>query len=388
MNFGFSAEQERLRQEVEAFCRENLTEELRERYGGTLGEPHAPEFYRKLAERGYLGLGWPREYGGGGGDRVDVAILRSILDNSEAPMGGYGPTVGLVAQSLLAHGSEAQKREFLPRMARGEILCCMAITEPNAGSDAAALQLRAKEDGGDYLLRGRKLYITGAQWADYVLTIARTNPQAPKHLGASLFLVGARLPGLTVRPLPTMGQGAVNEVIYEDVRVPAAMLVGQKDQGWKHLRQSLAMERVSLGGVRNLPRLFEELVQYCRETKRDGQVLFASESVRRTLAELKIRIRIAQLLYWQAAWRQAQGEDFELQASFSKQFTSELYQRFADRALEILGRHGQAQRGDRYAVLKGSVELWYRHCVFATIGGGTTQIQRNLQAQRGLGLPR
>jgi len=134
--------------------------------------------------------------------------------------------------------------------------------------------------------------------------------------------------------------------------------------------------------------LFEQMVAYCKETTRDGKPLFESETIRRTLAEMKIRIRIAQLFYLQAAWLQSRGEDIEIKASFSKQFTSELYHFFADRAIEILGLHGQARRGDKYAVLMGAIELWYRHCPSTTIGGGTTQIQRNIQAQRGLGLPR
>jgi alkylation response protein AidB-like acyl-CoA dehydrogenase len=387
MDFSLTEEQEKLRDEIEAFCKEHITDELIERTWG-VGEPHSDEFYQELIEHGYMGLGWPEEYGGKGKDRLEMAIFRSVLDNYEAPMWGYGPTVGLVAQSLMRYGSEEQKKEFLTSISRGEILCCMGITEPDAGSDAAAIQLRAVEDEGEYVLNGSKIFITGAEVADYVLTVARTNPDVPKHKGASLFLVSTKLPGLTIRPMETMGRGQTNEIIFEDVRVPASMMVGEKDMGWMNLRETFAMERVGLGGIRNVPRLFDELVQYCKETMRDGKLLIESESVRRSLAEMKIRIRVAQLMYFQAAWLQSIGENIEVKASFSKQFSAELYQFVMPRAMEIIGIHGQARRGDKYAVLKGGIELLFRHCPAMTIGGGTTQIQRNLQAQRGLGLPR
>ncbi len=372
MDFSFTSDQLALKERIEEFLRENLSpqrvEELFQK-----GETHCDEFYQRLAEAGFIGLAWPREFGGSGGTRMDMAIFMEIMGYNEAPMGGFGSTVGLFAQSIIHAGTEEQKKEFLPRIARGEIICCLGITEPDAGSDAASVKTRAVEEGDHFVLNGTKVFITGAHLAHYMLTLARTDPSKEKHEGLTFFIVDLHQNGVEVRPIYTSSGWRVNEVFMDGVKVHRKYVVGEVNGAWKVVRKTLGMERVGLGNMRNAYRLVNELKDHVMQNGMDSD-----SYIRRRLCSLMARAEVARLLYYNASWRQDMGKDFTLDASVSKLFTSLLYHELAGAGLEILGYRGQVKSSSARALLRGRIEFWYRHCVASTIGGGTSQVQRNL----------
>lgn len=388
MDFSFSPEQEALRKRIEEFCERHL--------GASKGSESIPiegtegydaEFHKKMAEEKLLSLGWPKEFGGEGMGRVAMAIYSEVMGLFEAPTGGAGTTVGLVGQSLFMYGTEEQKKKFLPPIARGEIICALGITEPNAGSDAASAQMKAVRDGDVYKLSGSKIFVSSGHIADYILTLTRTDPAAPKHKGLSLFLVDTKLPGFKASRIKTMSGWVVSELHYDGVPVPESMMVGGLNQGWTCLTKSLGEERTGLGGTRNMRRLMEEMMAYAKKNKRNGKPIWEDDTIRRAVAEFATRLEIARLLYYQAAWLQENKLPFDIPASVSKLFTSELYHQCADVGGLVLGPEAQVNASHPTAPLRGKIEYLYRHCPASTIGGGTSQIQRNIIAIRGQGLP-
>ncbi|MBI2889703.1 MAG: acyl-CoA dehydrogenase family protein [Nitrospirae bacterium] len=388
MDFSFTPEQEALRRRIEAFCKKHLPRR------GKQGPPPAegsdgydPEFHRKMAAAGLLSLGWPKEYGGEGLGRVAMAVFSEVVGLHEAPVGAVGTSVGLVGQSLFMYGSDEQKRDLLPRIARGEIVCALGITEPNAGSDAAACRTKAVLDGDVYRIAGSKIFVSSGHIADFILTLTRTDPNVPKHKGLTLFLVPTNLPGFKANRIKTMSGWVVSELQYDQVPVPPSAMVGGLNQGWVCLTKSLGEERTGLGGTRNMKRLLGEMIVRARETTPNGRRVWEDDTIRRAIAEFATKLEIARLLYYQAAWLQENKLPFDIPAAISKLFTSELYHECADVGGLVLGPEAQVTAASPSAPLRGKIEYLHRHCPASTIGGGTTQIQKNIIAIRGLGLP-
>lgn len=382
MDFAFSAVHERFRAELEEFCGREVTPELLAR-GPEALEEHDPAFYGKIAERGWIGLQWPAEYGGRGLDNLHTAIFFEEMEYALAPLGRYRGSVVFVGDSILAFGSEAQKHAFLPAIARGELTCCWMLSEPGAGSDAAAIALRAEEDGDQWVLTGQKIFTSGAHSADYGMVAARTDPRARnKYEGISLFLVPMQSPGLTIRPLWTIGGWRVNQEFLDGVRVPRAALLGEKNAGWQNLtRYTLNFERAAINKTGMLLRVSDDLAAHLR-----GARAPAAARMRLALAELRAEIVACRWLGYKVAWLYDQGRAPTGESSMIKVLTTDLVYRLADLGADILGSAGLL-RGHA-APLEGRIEHMLRSVWFHLVGGGTPDIQRNIIALRGLGLPR
>lgn len=394
MDFRFTEEQEALRKEVRRFLEVELTPELRSELedwafvrvpDGGLG-PRACEFFRQLGARGWLGMRWPTEYGGQGRPFMDEFIV-----GEELARGGWlfsATAVRNVGPAILHHGTEELKREYLPRIARGEIHFALGYTEPQAGTDLAALEIRAAEDGDDYIINGQKVFNTGGHYADYHWLAARTDRHAPRHRGISMFIVDLKSPGIAVRPLRTLAGGRTNEVFYDDVRVPRRNMVGEKNRGWYIMTTALNYERLTLLSFSELWGTLEELVQYARETQRNGLPLAKDPLVRHKLAEMAVELEAGRVLAYRAAWMLDKGIDPRYEASIVKVLVTELAKQLANTGMQILGLCGLVQKGSRWAALGGRIEQAYRATVMPTFGAGSNEILRNMIAISGLGLPR
>ncbi|HEX6513336.1 MAG TPA: acyl-CoA dehydrogenase family protein [Chloroflexota bacterium] len=378
MDFTFTPEQEAFRQEVREFCAREVTAKGRDRL--VTAEQHDEEFYRLLAERGYIGMQWPREHGGQGRSHVDMSIFYEEMSYANAPFGRYTGSVVFVGESLTVYGSEVQRAEYLPRIARGEITCCWCLSEPGAGSDAASLSTRAVElPGGGFRLKGQKIFTSGAHRADLGMVAARTNSDVPKHKGISLFLIDMHSPGVTVQPLWVIGGWHVNQVFFDDVQLPAEALLGKKDEGWPNIRITLNLERSAIGKVGTLMRMFDGIRAYAADHE-------VAPALTDRLLDLRAEIEALRWLSYRVAWLQDQGQVPDALASMSKLRSSELMVAVSDLGMDAIGERG-AERGPD-APLSGEAEFLYRNTPFHLLGGGTPDIQRMVIAQRGLGLPR
>jgi len=384
----------KFRQEVRDFLDKELTPEVlqardsqRDQYYDSA--PLVREFYRKLGARGWLAPQaprWPKEYGGV--ERSDVE--RRILAEELAARGVRGGSEygGIQGPIIMRHGSEEMKREFLPRIARGEISFSLGYTEPDAGTDLASLKMRAVRDGDDYVINGQKVYSTAAHFATHHWLAARTDLDTPKHRGISLFIVDLASPGITIRPLWTMAGERTNEVFYDDVRVPVKNRVGEENQGWSYIREALSVERLGMPGVVSARSVVDELVQYANETENDGKPLAEAPFVRQHLAQLAIETSIRRLYGYRTGWLMRKGVIPEVEAAIAKVWGNELDQRIGDIGTQILGLYGQLEPGSRWAPLRGSIEHLHRFAVHLTYGAGSHELMRSLIATRGMGLPR
>lgn len=390
MRFSFTEAQEKFRQELKEFFEREMTPEVMAKLEaqGETANAHSPEIYKKMAEKGWLGLQWPKEYGGEGRSHVEMAIFNEEAGYYQVPMTGYALTVNVVGNSFIAFGTEEQKKEYLPRIARGEILFCQGFSEPGSGSDLASLQTQAVEDGDEYVINGQKIFTTNAHIADYIFLLARTDPNVPKHKGLSLFVVPMNAPGVSVKPLYTLGGGRVNQTFFEDVRIPRKNLIGEKNRGWYHATTTLDFERSGAGRVGHARRILEGLIQYVKETKRNGYPLSKDPIIRQKLAQMEIELEVVRLIAYRVASMQSRGLIPNHEASMSKVYGSEYLKRLANVGMEILGPYSALQSGSKWAPLHGKIEALTRGAMGGTIAAGTSEIQRYIIAGRGLGLPR
>lgn len=398
MNFGFTKEEEELRQEVREFCKKEVTPELIEEDEREAGfGPYSWDFFRKIGAKGWLTPDWPEEYGGLGSSYMEKFI---IMDEVTRAVGGWrillSVGASMVGPAILHYGNDEQKKKFLPPIARGEVEYILGYTEPQAGSDLAALELRASGPKGEifaeeeddyYLMNGQKIYNTHAHFAQYHWLGARTDWNNPKkHQGISVFVVDIRSPGITVRPTRTMSDLMTNEVFYENVKVPKENLIGQKNRGFYQIMTALDYERVTPSG--GLYRTFEEMLTYVKETKFNGKPLAKDPMIRHRLAQLAIEISSARLLDWRVAWITNSGMVPNYQSAMSKVYSTELLQRFYNAWVDIMGLYGQLQPGSKFAPLNGRIERQHRRSVIETIYRGTSEMMRIIIATRGLELPR
>jgi alkylation response protein AidB-like acyl-CoA dehydrogenase len=392
MDFAFTPDQEAFRREVREFLRANLPADFKVRNDreALSGEEFrfSQQFAQKLAAKGWLTMSWPEAYGGKGAGHIEQLVYNEEMGYSGAPL-GFGFGTNLVGPTLMVHGSEEQKRTYLPPIARAEVFWCQGFSEPGAGSDLAGLQTRAVRDGDDYVVSGQKIWTSEGHQADWMILLARTDTEAPKHKGISYFLVDLKTPGVQVRPLVNlMNSHAFNEVFFDYVRVPRRNLVGDENRGWYVATTTLDFERSGITRVMLSLRLLEDVVEFVREARQRGEGWAASEALRSKLAELRIEFDIAKLLARRVAWQQANGMIPNYESSMAKMYGSELNQRFCEASINVLGLSGQLEPGSRGAALQGRIERAYLASVSYKIAGGTSEIQRNVIATRGLGLPR
>jgi alkylation response protein AidB-like acyl-CoA dehydrogenase len=387
MNFDFSPEELSFQREVEAFLAANASPDVMdanpEQLSQTVDTPAKRAFMRKLAERGWLGMSWPKQYGGQEKSGIYDFILTESLSRWGAPQPGKG--VGIVGKTIIRNGNDKLKQYFLPRIIRGEIEFAIGYSEPQAGSDAANMQLRAQKVDGGWKLDGRKIWTTSAHFADWYWVGARTD--AHKHKGITLFLVEMKHPGLTIHPTWTIGDERTNEVFFDDVFVADEFVVGQVNHGWTYICEALDLERFAMMPVGPLEKKVEALANWARESSRDGAPVRREPRARRTVAQAATQLQVARMLQRRVISEALKERVPTVQSSQYKLFMNETGQRVANAALDLIGADAQLKPGSPDAPIGGRFERSYRYTVVDTIGGGTSEIQKNIIARRGLGLP-
>ena len=391
MDFEFTPEQLDFVAEVERFLDEHDDPEIfdltRENMAQIVDTPKRREFMAEVGARGWLGITWPKEHGGGEGEGLYEYLLNEALAARGGPQIGKG--VGIIGKTIIAHGSEKLKAEFLPKILRNEVEFAVGYSEPNAGSDAASMQLKAVRDGDGWMLNGQKTWTTSAHFADWYWVGARTDPEAPKHFGISLFLVPMDHPGITVKPIWTMGDERTNEVYLDDVWVPDDYVVGEINKGFQYISEALDLERFTLFTYSPVAQRLELLTEYVRTARRDGQPLAADPVVRQRLAQLHTQAEVARVLGLKFVFDSSKGgAPPTTQASEYKLYTTEFSRRLADASMDLAGPGSQLRVRTEDAPMAGRAESTYRYTVIDTIGGGASEIQKNIIARRGLGLPK
>ncbi|MCH2671675.1 MAG: acyl-CoA dehydrogenase family protein [Chloroflexota bacterium] len=390
MEFKFTEQDEEFRKELRAF----MKAELPDSWEGAGRYPEEDDWdlniviRKKMAEKGWLTMHWPEEYGGQAASPVKSAIYNEEIAYMRAP-GRDIFGVRMLGPTLMIHGSEEQKKTHLPSVANGDIQWCQGYSEPESGSDLASLSTRAVRDGDEFVINGGKVWTTMAHRADWIMLLTRTDPDAPKHRGISFVLVDMKSPGVTVRPIINMAGGhEFNQVTFDDVRVPRANVVGDEDRGWYVAVTLLDFERSGIDYSAAARRMLDDVREFATETKRNGQPLIEIPWVRSLMADRYIDCEVARLMAYNVAYMQSQDLIPTKEASMSKVFGSETVQRVTEASLDILGQYGTLGREDKWAPLKGRVQEHWMNAFAGTIAAGTSEVQRNIIAGRGLGLPR
>lgn len=385
MDFAFTAEEEAFRADLRAF----LNEELPDWWRGMFVEddramPLTREICRKLAARGWLTMAWPREYGGAEASPWKQAVLREEMWAHDEPRGPQYMNLNFIGPLIMRFGTDAQKQRFLPPMARGDVVWTQGFSEPGAGSDLASLSTRAHWDGGQFVVNGSKIWSSYADApADWCLLLARSNPDVPKREGISVLLADMRTAGITVRPIGTMaGPHEFNEIFLDDVVVPGDCLLGERDRGWHVVTTGLSLERAGVARYARAGRVIELLVEHVRSTSQADD-----PDVRRKLADLRVRYEAGRLLNYRVISEQAQGRTATVEASIARLHNTQLEQLVGHVGLEVLGAVGQLTAADARAPLHGLVHRQWVRNIPTTIAAGTLEVQKNIVARRGLGLP-
>jgi alkylation response protein AidB-like acyl-CoA dehydrogenase len=394
MDFRDTPEEASFRKEVQEFIRTEAPAAAK----GVTGEEalignweRNKEWFKKLGDKGWIAPAWPAEYGGAGLTTMQQFILNEELALNRVPrplhliigLGMAGPTI-------IVHGTEDQRKKYLPGIIQGEDVWCQGYSEPGAGSDLASLQTRAVRDGDDYVINGQKIWTTLAHMAKHMILLARTDPDAPKHKGITYFIVDMKAPGVTVRPLLNMAEThEFNEVFFDNVRVPRDNIIGEENRGWYSAVTTLDFERSAIGSAVGMKQTVESLVEYARDhADDDTSVLKQNSLMRYELTDRMVEVEVARMLSYRVATMQSRGLIPNYEASLLKLYTTELNQRIARTGQRVLGLYGQLMRGSPLAPNNGRQCYTYLRSVAYTIEGGTSEVQRNIVAQRGLGLPR
>jgi alkylation response protein AidB-like acyl-CoA dehydrogenase len=395
MDFNFTPQEDAFREKVRAFLKTNLPQGWGspefEMPDELLGKRFYIQWHRKLYQNGLVGMSWPREYGGQGATQVEQAILNEELARSRAPapLGGIG--LALAGPTIIVHGTDAQKKRYLQKILAGEEIWCQLFSEPNAGSDLASLRTRAELSGDEFIVNGQKIWTSGARTAHFGILLARTDPAAPKHKGISYFIVDMKSPGITIKPLRQItGESHFNEVFMDDLRVPRENLIGKMNDGWHVANTTLANER-GTGALALLVRFgtqYLELVELARNTKRNGRRAADQPIVRQRLAELYIDLQRLKYNVYRGFSAIIKGGTPGPEGSIQKLVWSELSQRMQEFALDLQGPGAQLAFREPHAMAGGYHQRMFLRSRADTIYAGTSEIQRNIIAQRVLGLPR
>lgn len=395
MDFRFSEEEETFREEVRQWLKKEIPPRWAELDPGLWEETEESwallrQFQRKLGQKGWLAPAYPKEYGGSEMSHVKRLILAEELYYHRAPVGiEMEVSVNWVGAAVFLFGSDKQKKKYLTEVAKGESCFCLGYSEPNSGSDLASIQTRAVEDGDSWVINGQKTWCSFAHYANYCWLGARTDPTVPKHKGISMFIIDMKTPGITVRPLiNVLNCHSFNEVFFDDVRVPKDSLIGEKNVGWYQLAMALDFERSLIGTAAANQRLIEELIQYVKDAKRSGNNLGDDPLVKDELAELAVENEVLRMMCYRIAWMFSKGLHPSYESSMSLLFSSELLRRIANVGMRVLGHYGELAQDSKWAVFNARIMRIYLSGISIGVGGGTNEIQRNIVAMRGLGLPR
>ena len=395
MDFRFTEEEVAFKAEVHQWLKQEIPQRWTELDPGIWEETEeswsiSRQFQRKLGQKGWLAPAYPKEYGGLELSHMKRLMLAEELAYNRAPISvEVEITVNWVAPTIILFGNERQKKEYGTRVAKGEIIFCIGYSEPNAGSDLAALQTHAVKVGDEYIINGQKIWCSYAHLADYCWLAVRTDPNVSKHKGISMFIVDMKTPGITVRPLINiLNHHSFNEVFFDDVRIPRDNLVGQENNGWYQLVIALDLERSSIGIAAAQQRIIEELVRYAKETRRNGKPIANDPLLRNQLAEMAVENEILRMMCYRIAWMYTKGIHPSYESSMTMVFSSELMRRLANVGMHIMGHYGELDRDSKWAPLNARIMRMYLSSISIGVGGGSNEIQRNIIAMRGLGLPR
>ena len=395
MDFKFTEDEAAFRRQVRQWLEQEIPQRWIELDPGIWEETEeswalAREFQRKLGQKGWLAPAYPKQYGGLELSHMKRLILAEELAYSRAPLSiEVEVTVNWVAPSIMLFGTEKQKKDYVTSIAKGDTIFCLGYSEPNAGSDLASLQTRAVEVGDEYVINGQKTWCSYGHLADYCWLAARTNPDASRHEGISIFIVGMKTPGITVRPLVNiLNCHSFNEVFLDDVHIPKENLIGQKDNGWYHLMIALDFERSSIGYAAANQRIIEELIKYAKETTRNGKPLASDPLIRNELAQLAVENEVARMMAYRIAWMFSKGLHPSYESSISMVLVSEVMRHTANVGLRILGHYGELDRDSKWTIMNARIMRMCLSSLSIGVGGGSNEIQRNIIAMRGLGLPR
>lgn len=388
MDFAFSEENERFRAEIRAFLDEHVSPdimcEMHQATAGTGLGPLTRELIAKIGDRGWIGMSWPKEYGGREADLLDQYIFEEELARARVPL-NLGNFIEQ-APAIMHAGTEAQKKYFLPRIIRGEVTFALGYTEPSGGADLASLKTRAVEDEDGFIINGQKVFTTRAEQSSHIYLMARTDPDAQKHKGISIFLVPMDTPGITVRPLWTLYGGRTNEVFFEDVRVQKDALLGQKNGGWYIGASALNLGRAGARRYCVYVSPFEDLLRYLQEDE-IGREFAADPVVQDKVAQLYCEARVAKLFTMRSLSMVRRGENPPYEISSEKVWGPEFQVRTTEAASQILGEYHQLWEGET-APNGGSFPRQYVSAMVSTFGHGSTQVMRTAIARRGLRLPK
>src|SRR5277367_2491400 len=385
MRLDYTPEQEQLRDEIRATMEQVMTPERQAAVSEHLeGGTAVRECIRALAAAKLLGVGWPKEYGGHGFSAIEQFIFSEEAQRVSAPIPLV--TLNTVGPTLMQYGTEEQKQKFLPAILDGDVEFAIGYSEPGAGSDLASLRTTAVRDGDDFIINGQKMFTSGAAHADYIWLAARTDPNANKHKGISILIVPTSSPGFSWQPLHTMPGVSTFYTFYDDVRVPASAIVAGENQGWQLITTQLNFERAALGNLGALEPLFEKTLRWARDTELDGGRVIDKPWVQQALARVEAEVAAYKLINLRVNAAMTKGVLSMGEASAAKVFGTELTQQVARELLEVLDGNG-VRRGAE-APLRGALESAYRQAVINTFGGGANEIQRDIIAMAGLGMPR
>jgi alkylation response protein AidB-like acyl-CoA dehydrogenase len=387
MELDFTPEQRTFRDELRTYLSGMMTDALTRELSQTL-EGGGPEFraaMKRMGADGLLGLSWPKKYGGQERSAIEQFIFADEIQGVGFPLPFL--TLNTIGPMLRKHGSEAQRQHFLPRILAGEVFFSVGYSEPAAGTDLAALKTKAVRDGDEWVINGQKMWTSLAEYADYIWLAARTDPDAEKHSGLSIFLVPTTAKGFSRQPIRTMGGVSTNATFYDDVRVPAENLIGGENNGWQLIVGQLNHERISLMTVGLLRRNLEAVTEWARTTMVDGERVIDRPWVQQNLARLYAKVQVLRLMNWRQAWAATKRQPNMADSSSIKVFGSELSLEAYRAMLEVMGAAGLLRQGSPGVVLQGKIESSYRNGLILTFGAGTNEVQRDIIAMAGLGMP-
>jgi 3-oxocholest-4-en-26-oyl-CoA dehydrogenase alpha subunit len=388
MDFKFTAEQEKFREEVADFLKDEISKGLWKPSCDAWIQGQDPSFTKRVAQKGWIGLSWPKELGGGGRSAVDRMILTEEMLRYGAPAACHWFADRQIGNAIIHFGNDEQKREWLPIIMRGEAYVGLGLSEPDAASDLASIKTKATEAADHYLIDGQKVWTSCAKYMNYIYLVARTDPLVPKHKGISEFFFSTKLPGVTLTPtIDITGSEAWCETFLDQVKVPKISLIGEKNKGFYQVVNQLDFERAGLERLMGNYVLYDAIIQFSKETKRNGQPLCKDYSVRSKLSQMQIEFEVGRLLTYRVALAIDEKRAPNIEASMAKAYSTAFEQHLAVLAMDILGLYGALLEDSRYAVIRGMAPHSYLGSKGYSLQAGTSEILRNILAQRGLGLP-
>ncbi len=388
MDFMFTDAQNAFRKEVADFLKDEISKGLWKPACDAWIQGQDPSFTKRVAAKGWIGLSWPKELGGQGLSAVDRMIMTEEMLRYGAPAACHWFADRQIGNAIIHYGNEMQKKEWLPMIMRGEAYVGLGLSEPDAASDLASIKTKATETEDGYVIDGQKVWTSCAKFMNYIYLVARTDPTAPKHRGISEFFFSTKLPGVTLTPtIDITGSEAWCETFLDQVKIPKTALIGEKNKGFYQVAHQLDFERAGLERLMGNYPLYEALIQFCKDTKRNGQPLSKDYSVRTKLAQLQVEFEVGRLLTYRVALVIDEGRAPNTEASLAKAYSTSFEQHLAVLAMDILGLYGSLVEDSKYEVIAGMAPASFLASKGYSLQAGTSEILRNIYAQRGLGLP-